>query len=331
MEPDPSAIMAIPRMDPYPFLRSLGGITGVEHNNLMEVLSRMIYGSNMISVAGGSLPTTYRLCCAVFEERQIPEEITENDFEYKEIRQHMEFRGIPVSHESILRSYREIMQHAQTAKYLIKKIVLERQPFDEATFKEAHRILTYKIDLSPQMPWTVYNGNYRHWDAPRDLRFLDPAQITTAMLSMIDDLMMEMVTLDMHQLRKEDVYERICYACRFCQRFILIHPFLDGNGRMYRLFLTTLLLRAGISPAVYGLYVFDRFHHSQAEASCYRQDNQELLGAADVVTFGTNHHLAKFVVEHTHGEWKSPDDHMRTFLQVTGQGPYDPSASKMGP
>ncbi|KAF4497348.1 hypothetical protein FAGAP_6510 [Fusarium agapanthi] len=330
MEHDPSALMAIPRTVPYPFIRSLSEFLGIDHYNLMEVLSRMIYGSNMIALAGGSLPTTYRICCAVFEERaQIPEEFTKNDNEYEAIKQHLEFRGLAASDELIFQSYRETLQHAQAAKHLIQKVVLDRQAFDEATFMEAHRILTYKIDLDELMPWSNYSGTYCLWDTPRDMRFLDPAQIPTAMLQMINELMMEMTTMDMQQPRIEDVYERICYASRFCQRFILIRPFLDGNGRMYRLFLTTLLLRARICPAIYGLYAFDRFHHSRAEASCFRQDNQELLGAKDIVALETNHHLAKFVLEHTHGGWNSPDNYMKTFLQVTRRGQQGSSSSKM--
>ncbi|KAF5720373.1 hypothetical protein FMUND_4195 [Fusarium mundagurra] len=321
MESGPSSAMAFPMVEqPYSFVGSLSSMTGLEPNNLMEVLSRMIYGSNMISMAGGSLPTTYRTCYAVFEGVQIPEEITENDFEYNEISDHMEFRKMAVSHESILRCYREIVQHAKAARYLITKIVLERQAFDEATFQEANRLLTYNIDLSPQMPWTDSGGHYRPWNGPRDMRFLDPTDIPSAMLRMTNDLSVEMSTRDMHQLRQEDVYERISYACQYCQRFILIHPFADGNGRMYRLFLTTLLLRAGICPAVYGLYEFDRSRHWQAESSCYMQGNQDILREAELGTIGTSHQLVKFVVEHTYGQWRSPDHHMRTFLQVTGQG-----------
>lgn len=332
MEPDPSAVMAMQNMEPLRFDMALSRHTGKEAYHLTEVLSRMLYGSNMIARAGGSLPTTYRLCCAVFEERlHIPEEITRNDYEYEEIKQHLEFRNIPASPERILQSYRETLQIAQAAKYLIQKTVLDRQDLDEATLKEAHHILTYKIDLDPQISWTAYSGKYREWNPPNDMRFLNSADITTAMPSMINDLRVEMDPTNIQQFTKEAVYDWICDASRFCQRFILIRPFLDGNGRMYRLFLTTLLLRAGICPAVYGLYAFDRFHHSKAEASCFGQNNQELLVARDVVPYVNNHYLARFVLEHTHGGWKSPDRHMWAFLQATGHVQNDHPLSRMGP
>ncbi|KAF5643773.1 hypothetical protein F25303_6169 [Fusarium sp. NRRL 25303] len=331
MEPDPSAGMAMQSIEPLPFVMALSRHTNKEPYNLMEVLSRMLYGSNMIAHTGGSLPTTYRLCCAVFDERlHIPEEITQNDYEYEEIKQHLEFRNIPASPGRILQSYRETLQLAQAAKYLIQKTVLDRQDFDEATLKEAHHILTYKIDLDPQISWTAYSGKYREWNPPNDMRFLNSADITTAMPSMINDLVVEMDPTNMQQLTKEAVYDWICDASRFCQRFILIRPFLDGNGRMYRLFLTTLLLIAGICPAVYGLYKFDRFYHSKAEASCFGQNNQELLVARDVVPYVNNHYLARFVLEHTHGGWESPDRHMRTFLQATGHVQNDHPLSGMG-
>ncbi|PNP80061.1 hypothetical protein FNYG_06771 [Fusarium nygamai] len=172
-QPSPATTSAM--VSPHSFVASLSSMTQLDPNNIMEVLSRMIYGSNMISKAGGSLPTTYRICYAVFQGQQIPEEIAENDFEYKEIREHMEFRQIPVSHESILQCYRETVQHAQAAKYLITKIVLQGRYYDEATIQHAHGILTHQIHLSPQMCWVNYGGYYRPLDAPRDLRFLDPS------------------------------------------------------------------------------------------------------------------------------------------------------------
>ncbi|KAF5688163.1 hypothetical protein FDENT_5005 [Fusarium denticulatum] len=321
---------------PDRFVESLSSRAGVQPNKIMEVLSRMIYGSNMILGAGGSLSTTYRICYAVFEERQIPEELAEDDFEYKEITQYMQFLNKPVSYENVMKCYRETLQHARTAKYLIARIVIERQPFDEATFKEANRLLTYNNDLSPQEPWTAHGGgNYRPWGMARDPRFLDPPQISSAMLGMINELATEMIALDRQPLKQENVQERIWNACRFCHRFILIHPFMDGNGRMYRLFLTTLLLRAGICPAVYGLYVFDRMRHWEAETSCYLQDNQALLSEAELVTFGPSQKLVNFVNQHMYCGWTSPDEHVTTFLQVTGQStgqkPEDPAASKMYP
>jgi hypothetical protein len=293
----------------------------------------------MILGAGASLPTTYRICYAVFQERPIPEELNENEFEYQEIRSHLEFMKIPVSNESAMKCYRETLQHVKAARDLITKIVIHRHPFDEDTFKEANRLLTCNDDPSPQEPWAAYGGggNYRQWSSANDPRFLDPSQIPSAMLGMIHEIATEMMSLDMTPLplKREDIQDRIWRACRFCHRFILIRPFVDGNGRLYRLFLTTLLLRAGICPAVYGLYVFDRMRLVQAETSCYIQGNQMLLNAADLATFGPSPQLVKFVNEHTFCWWGSPGNHMGKFLQATGQstgqGLEHPAASKMHP
>ncbi|KAF5603102.1 hypothetical protein FPCIR_1600 [Fusarium pseudocircinatum] len=345
MESQPSSAQPSPAMTSeiltsHSFVESLSSVTQLEPNNIMEVLSRMIYGSNMISKAGGSLSTTYRICYAVFQGQQIPEQIAENDFEYKEIREHMEFRRmrdhmefrqIPVTHESILQSYRETVQHAEATKYLITKIVLQRQSYDGAILQEANGILTHNIHLGPRMSWASYGGYYRPLDAPRNPRFLDPAQISSAMLDMINELTRQMGTQDMSPVKQENVQERIWNACRFCHRFILIHPFMDGNGRMYRLFLTTLLLRAGLCPPVYGLYNYDRIRHWPAETSCYMQDNQVFLSEADLVAIGPSQQLVIFVNDHMYLGWKSPDEHMGTFRQVTGQAPYNPNVPNMGP
>ncbi|KAF4956548.1 hypothetical protein FGADI_3700 [Fusarium gaditjirri] len=276
----------------------------------------------MISIAGGSLPTTYRLCRAVFEEvSQPPEEIPENDPEYREIKDHLEFRSITASHEVICKSYRETLQHAQTAKYLLKKIVLDGEAFSEATFTEAHGILTYKIDINQQARWELYSGKYRTWSAPYNSRFLEAVHIPTAMLSMIDNLAMEMASRDVpydeviiHRLSDEEVWERICYATKFCQHLINIHPFSDGNGRMHRMLLTILLLRAGVCPAVYGLYIKDRLKYSQAETRCYMHVN-DMQGLGGVIK--ANEGLASFVRTHTRGGWDSTDVQMGAFLVAT--------------
>ncbi|KAG9508025.1 hypothetical protein J7337_001582 [Fusarium musae] len=190
----------------------------------------------MILGAGGSLPTTYRICYAVFQGLPIPEELAEGDFNYKEITDHLEFMKIPVSYESVTKCYRETLQHAKATKGLITKIVIHRQPFDEATFEEANRLLTYNDDPSPQEPWAAHGGGgkYRQPGTAHDQRFLDGSQIPSAMLGMINELATEMISLDMTPLplKQEDVQERIWRACRFCHRFILIRPFMDGNGQL---------------------------------------------------------------------------------------------------
>jgi hypothetical protein len=57
--------------------------------------------------------------------------------------------------------------------------------------------------------------------------------------------------MDWYNLQKEDKeVEPIIFAAEFHYRFILIHPFDDGNGRMARLLMNFILMQYGLPPVV---------------------------------------------------------------------------------
>ncbi|KAH7269342.1 fido domain-containing protein [Fusarium redolens] len=314
-------------MEPYSLIKTLGDITQVEPAVIVKNLSCMIYGSNMIGFAGGSLATTYRLCCAVFDEEgsQLPEDITMNDVEYTEIRQHLIDRKLPWAHDRIQQSYRETLQHAQAAKYLIEKICIEKD-FSENTIKETHGILTNKIDIDQNTPWPSYSGTYRNWDGRSNSHiFTDVAQIPNAIHNMVNALMAEISLavapydgIAIGQLSKPEVWARVSFASKYCHRFVNIHPFADGNGRMCRLLLNALLLRVGVCPAVIGVHDRDRKVYLRIAVNGSQNDLQNQGEAVPEPHL----ELAAFVLAHVQpGLWSTKDlnTYLSPFLQVTGR------------
>ncbi|QGI78404.1 hypothetical protein CEK25_005133 [Fusarium fujikuroi] len=166
---------------------------------ITDELAHMVYGSNMIEVAGGGVDITVKLCKDVFRGKELPEEISERDSDYQDLKLYLLNKNLPSGHAAVLRSRREIVQHAEAARYMIDQVCIKGKDLSHKIISETHGILTEKIDLNGT-PWQYYSGQYRTWDP-------------------------------------------VVLASKYCHKFVNIHPFADGNGRMCRLILNTLLLK----------------------------------------------------------------------------------------
>ncbi|KAI3581059.1 fido domain-containing protein [Fusarium oxysporum f. sp. albedinis] len=188
---------------------------------ITDELARMVYGSNMIEVAGGGVDITLKLCKDVFQGKELPEEINERDEDYHDLKIHLLNKNLPSGHEAILRSRREIVQHAEAARYMIDQVCIKGKDLSHKIISEAHGILTYKIDLG-DTPWPYYSG----------------VKVPAAMRDMIDEL-----DSDIKKATEEGQIDPVVLASKYCHKFVNIHPFADGNGRMCRLILNALLLK----------------------------------------------------------------------------------------
>jgi Fic family protein len=261
------------------------------HEFFIEQICRMIYGSNMIEFAGGSLETTCKLCRMVFDKEgeDVLEEITEKDPDYDDIRLHLQSRNLPHGHAKILQSYREIVQHAQAAEYIFDKVG-KGEALSESIIKETHAILTHTIDIG-RTPWIYYSGVYRTWNVRCGSHvFMDESRVPFAMRDMVEALESD--------IEKGEI-DRWELASKYCHQFVNIHPFGDGNGRMCRLVLNALLLRFGFGIVCIGQVVEDRrlylriiVESSALEAS----QNQEHM------VMNNYKALASFVLQHTKDE-----------------------------
>ena len=144
-----------------------------------------------------------------------------------------------------MRSRREVIQHAAAFERLVRLYVKEDKPMSQDMIKETHALLVR--GSSAQDAGIISNksfgGHYRSTDAfARALQYTKPSMIPQAMAAFVRDLE-EGVSLENAQAG----IDRFMLAAKFCDRFVNIHPFRDGNGRMCRLILNAVLIKyAGI-------------------------------------------------------------------------------------
>lgn len=204
-----------------------------------DELAQMVYGSNMIEAAGGGVDITVKLCKAVFRGEHVPENIEERSSEYEELKLHLMQNNLPAGHHAILRSRREIVQHAQAARFMIEKVCVEGKDLTLAIIDEAHGILTEGINLPDGTPWIWYSGRPRTWNVRCGPHvFMNYEEVPRAMGRLIDSL-----DSDIKAASDKGEMDPVLIASKYCHEFVNIHPFGDGNGRMCRLILNALLLK----------------------------------------------------------------------------------------
>jgi hypothetical protein len=128
---------------------------------LMDLLTRSIFGSNYIDEAGGDLHTTLHLCGMIFRTERIPEIVNDGDWVYVCLRLYLVDKGRPSDHQSILRIFREIVQHGKAASFLINEVYLEGKDLTEDIILVTHRRLTHEINTDQGDSWKDYSGVYR--------------------------------------------------------------------------------------------------------------------------------------------------------------------------
>lgn len=240
-------------------------------NHILECLVRMVYGSNMIEHAGAGLEITWKLCMKIFQGEQVPEDIGEQDEEYRRIKEERMRDKLSTSGAAILRSRREIVQHAKAAAYMITELCLYDRDLSEEIILETHRILTYKVDAE-SAPWSQYSGVYRSVDVSAGLHtFIYPFLVPLKMQQMIRELQS-----DLQQAAKSGVLDPIVLAAKYTHIFVNIHPFLDGNGRMCRLILNSMLLKFGSFIVCLGQHGPDRnAYYEVASAASQLEDTYD--------------------------------------------------------
>ncbi|KAI1031965.1 hypothetical protein LB504_000312 [Fusarium proliferatum] len=210
--------------------------------HIIDELARMVYGSNMIENVGGGLDITLKLCKEVFRGgKEPPEEISEHDPDYEQLDLYLYNKDLPCKHADILQSYREIVQHAKAARFMIEQVCINDKNLSEYIITQAHGDLTYKIEISKRIPWNEYSGQYRLWNVQCGSHvFMDHSKVRIAIRDMIEEL-----ESDIKKATGKGQIDPVALASKYCHKFVNIHPFGDGNGRMCRLILNTLLINIG--------------------------------------------------------------------------------------
>ncbi|EQL02843.1 fic/DOC family protein [Ophiocordyceps sinensis CO18] len=209
--------------------------------HLADVLVRLVFSSNIIENAGAGWDVTFKLCQAIFRGEEMPNEIDERDSEYAAIKQDLLRKGLAAGTEFVLRSRREIIQHAKAASYIINELYLGGKDVSEDIILETHRILTHKVDTEQGISWTEYSGVYRHDSVCAGLTsFVDSGLVRSTMRQM-----MASMNRDLEKAAEAQEIDPVAFSVKYCHTLVNIHPFMDGNGRACRLVLNAILLKYG--------------------------------------------------------------------------------------
>ncbi|KAJ5381230.1 uncharacterized protein N7496_003658 [Penicillium cataractarum] len=276
---------------------SMDRLTTLLHN-----LSDVVYGSNMIDKAGAGLKAARQLSMKVFcGEDTFEEDAQKDDKYYVRIQKQRVHARLPANHTDILQTHREVVQHAKAAAYLIEKLGINGEDLTEDLILETHRILTSKVDAE-SASWKEYSSVYRTDDVSVGLHtFISPEGIPEKMKEMI-----RQYNSDLDKAARTGLIDPIMLAAKYAHIFVNIHPFLDGNGRMSRLILNSILLKFGLFNVCLGKMEHDRYIYKEIVASASqledtydgREEEEKPVAykeLASLVLHCSQNHLSKFM------------------------------------
>lgn len=194
---------------------------------LQSDFCKMIFSSNFIEHAG-----LYQL------PPQITNDIRKKAFDGEEFDNinFLPYARAVASMQDIL----EVFQHAQAFQFLVQKIIFQNEDFSEELFLEAHRILHRNIPHpdGEDIAGVIRTHRVGARSNGKGVQFTPPAGIPFLMKALFEDL-----NNDIQQASFVGAIDPYDLAARYCHRFVNIHPFSDGNGRVCRLLLNTILLK----------------------------------------------------------------------------------------
>lgn len=154
-------------------------------------------------------------------------------------------RNMEAAERHVIRSRREVVQHAAAFQYLVDEFVCRKRPMSEDLIKQTHAIMVKNggAEDAGVLNSKEFGGLYRQEDAyVGTTEFPKPSKIGEAMQAMVKDL-----AQDLESAQSEGVLDPFMIAATYSDRFVNIHPFRDGNGRMCRLILNAIHVKyAGI-------------------------------------------------------------------------------------
>ncbi|KAM0561959.1 hypothetical protein ACHAPJ_002400 [Fusarium lateritium] len=238
--------------------RYLGSMQGTDRTpeqqeilikELHESIIHAIFGSNKIEGAGLGLDVTLHLCRKILRGEPVPE-VEERDPEYEskllELYNHDKtLRNLP--RQYVLRGRREIVQHMRAFQHIIHHFVVLKEDMTENLIKDTHTILCKGVPIVdsryPDVPSEQYAGKYRKVAVGAgNTMFVTPKFVPAKMEEMCANLKREI-----QEGEAQCSLDPFSLASKYSLRFVEIHPFQDGNGRMCRMILNAILFRyAGI-------------------------------------------------------------------------------------
>jgi Fic family protein len=151
-----------------------------------------------------------------------------------------------------LREILEAKNHKEVIEDIIA-LVQKKQPITEAVIKKLHKVLIKEIDNETA-------GKYRKIQV-----YISGEEVLPPPSNKVTALMKEFWTWFESQTKIDPVL----FAAKAHYRFVKIHPFTDGNGRIARILSNLILMRAGyplvIIPVVTRAHYLSSLHSTKKE------------------------------------------------------------------
>ena len=222
---------------------------------IQEDMKTVIFGSNMIERAGLDLNETMKIVDRIFKGQEV--DVTERDNNYQtQLQKYVQAKHTSQeADEHIIRTRWEVVQHAKALWFLTNAFVTEKKSLSEDLIKETHKILLTNIPHPKYgTPWQDYAGIYRNGVRQPGSKqmgaevnaggthFTASAAVPRAMGRFVKEL-----NKKIEEANESGTLDPFCLAAWACADFVIIHPFLDGNGRTCRIILNAITMRyAGI-------------------------------------------------------------------------------------
>lgn len=271
-------------------------------SHLLEMMARLIFGSNSIEAAGAGYDITLRLCQRILKGEPVKDDFDERDPDYKELQAYLLMQNLPAATSAIIRSRREIVQHARAFRHIVTQMVLLDRQLSEELILTTHKILTYEVSSPSGESYDTYSGKYRKVAVGCGFaNFTRWSAIPVEMDRLITDF-----NADIKSATKVGSLDPFCLAAKYCHKFVNIHPFLDGNGRTCRLILNAILLKyAGILVSL-GEKETDRNEYLSVAARASEAESSACDGDEDEDEYKRKHwkELATLTLRHAKEEFE---------------------------
>lgn len=152
-----------------------------------------------------------------------------------------------------LRHHFEITGHNEAVKWIMD-VVAKKEPLTENLIRQLHTILlkeSYQVDAitpngKPTTRW-IKVGQYK--SVPNHVKTVTGEIFRFASVEETPSKMYDLINWFRVEVEKREV-NPLVLAAEFHYRFIRIHPFDDGNGRIARLLMNFTLLMKGLPPVI---------------------------------------------------------------------------------
>ncbi|KAF5682758.1 fic doc family [Fusarium circinatum] len=215
------------------------------HTEVMESLFHAIYGSNRIEQAGLGWDASRYLCYKTLHEPNSILEVNEDDLDFNEKVQDLYVADPTLrakSRSHVVRGRREVVQHVRAFQHMMDRFWVHGEDLTEDLIKKTHEILCKGVSIidpgaeHPEVPYEKYAGQHR--DVPvgaGNTMFVMPQYVPAKIAEMCAN-----IKNDIDGKKSLDPFS---LAAKYSLRFVEIHPFQDGNGRMCRIILNAILFR----------------------------------------------------------------------------------------